>query len=160
MATCAKSSECRHAGLLCRGGRNIVNDKRAGAPMVTVGSAMKMPHGSKFPPSRSGSLKVYMAGLLRSLFRGQQHSSGWIFHGAFAALARGPRRGATDQDAVALLKWAETYWNRQMPSSFAGHSRMFANFASTKFRLETRNRRLYCSLTYVLATQSKKLGRS
>jgi hypothetical protein len=101
-----------------------------------------------------------MAGLLRSLFRGQQHSSGWIFHGAFAALARGPRRGATDQDAVALLKWAETYWNRQMPSSFAGHSRMFANFASTKFRLETRNRRLYCSLTYVLATQSKKLGRS
>ena len=160
MATCAKSSECRHAGLLCRGGRNIVNDKRAGAPMVTVGSAMKMPHGSKFPPSRSGSLKVYMAGLLRSLFRGQQHSSGWIFHGAFAALARGPRRGATDQDALALLKWAETYWNRQMPSSFAGHSRMFANFASTKFRLETRNRRLYCSLTYMLATQSKKLGRS
>jgi hypothetical protein len=50
-------------------------------------------------------------------------------------LARGPRRGATDQDAVALLKWAETYWNRQTPSSFAGHSRMFANFPSTKFRL-------------------------
>ncbi len=32
----------------------------------------------------SGSLKVYMAGLLTSLFRGQRHSSGWIFHGAFA----------------------------------------------------------------------------
>ena len=32
-----------------------------------------------------------------------------------------------------LLKWAETYWNRQTPSSFAG-----ANFPSTKFRLETR----------------------
>ena len=77
-----------------------------------------------------------MAGL--PLFQGQQHSSGWIFHGAFAALARGPRRGATDQDAVALLKWAETYWNRQTPSSFAGHSRVFANFPSTKFRLETR----------------------
>src|SRR5213080_367989 len=30
-------------------------------------------------------LKVYMAGLLTSLFRGQQHSFGWIFHGAFAA---------------------------------------------------------------------------
>jgi len=45
MATCAKSSECRHAGLLCRGGRNIVNDKRRRRPMVTVGSAMKMPHG-------------------------------------------------------------------------------------------------------------------
>ena len=53
-------------------------------------------------------------------------------------LARSPRRGATDQDTVELLKWAETYWNRQTPSSFAGHSRMFANFASTKFRLETR----------------------
>src|SRR4029077_15835907 len=36
MATCAKSSECRHAGLLCRGGRNIVNDKRAGAPMLDM----------------------------------------------------------------------------------------------------------------------------
>ena len=28
----------------------------------------------------------------------------------------------------------------------------YTNFASTKFRLETRNRRLYCLLTYVLAT--------
>ena len=53
-------------------------------------------------------------------------------------LARSPRRGATDQDTVELLTWAETYWNRQTPSSFAGHSRMFANFPSTKFRLETR----------------------
>ena len=26
-------------------------------------------------------------------------------------LARGPRRGATDQDGAELLKWAETYWN-------------------------------------------------
>src|SRR6476659_10308892 len=51
-------------------------------------------------------------------------------------LARSPRRGATDQDTVELLKWAETYWNRQTPSSFAAHSRMFANFPSTKFRLE------------------------
>src|SRR6266436_8697460 len=48
-------------------------------------------------------------------------------------LARGPRRGATDQDDVELLKWAETYWNRQTPSSFADHSRMFANFPGTKF---------------------------
>jgi len=53
-------------------------------------------------------------------------------------LARSPRRGATDQDTVELLKWAETYWNRQTSSSFAGHSRMFNNFPSTKFRLETR----------------------
>jgi hypothetical protein len=47
-------------------------------------------------------------------------------------------RTATDQDTVELLKWAETYWNRQTPSSFAAHSRMFNNFSSTKFRLETR----------------------
>src|SRR5712692_576848 len=53
-------------------------------------------------------------------------------------LARGPRRGATDQDAVELLNWAETYWNRQTSSSFAGHSQMFNNFAGTKFRLENR----------------------
>jgi hypothetical protein len=53
-------------------------------------------------------------------------------------LARGPRRGATDRDAVELLKWAGTYWNRQTASSFAGHSRMFNNFPRTKFRLENR----------------------
>ena len=53
-------------------------------------------------------------------------------------LARDPRRGATDQDTVELLKWAETYWNWQTSSSFAGHSRMFNNFPSTKFRLENR----------------------
>jgi hypothetical protein len=39
---------------------------------------------------------------------------------------------------VELLKWAETYWNRQTSSSFAGHSRMFNNFASTRFRLANR----------------------
>ena len=53
-------------------------------------------------------------------------------------LARDPRRGATDQDTVELLNWAETYWIRQTTSSFAGHSRMFNNFASTKLRLENR----------------------
>jgi adenylate kinase family enzyme len=53
-------------------------------------------------------------------------------------LARGPRRGATDQDGAGLLKWAQTYWNRQTSSSFAGHSRMFTNFPRTKFRLENR----------------------
>jgi ABC-type antimicrobial peptide transport system ATPase subunit len=39
---------------------------------------------SKFPHSRSGLLKAYMAGLPRSLFPGQRHSFGWMFHGAFA----------------------------------------------------------------------------
>jgi adenylate kinase family enzyme len=29
-------------------------------------------------------IEVYMAGLPTSLFPGQRHSSGWIFHGAFA----------------------------------------------------------------------------
>ena len=53
-------------------------------------------------------------------------------------LARGPRRGATDQDTVELLKWAETYWNRPTSSSFAGHARMFNDFPSTKIRLENR----------------------
>ena len=53
-------------------------------------------------------------------------------------LARRPRRGATEQDGVELLKWAETYWNRQTSSSFAGHSRIFNNFSGTKFRLENR----------------------
>jgi hypothetical protein len=37
-------------------------------------------------------------------------------------LARGPRRGATDRDDVELLKWAETYWNRQTPSSYKSAS--------------------------------------
>jgi adenylate kinase family enzyme len=53
-------------------------------------------------------------------------------------LARGPRRGATDQDTAELLKWAETYWNRQMSSSFAGHLHVFNNFPRTKFRLKNR----------------------
>jgi adenylate kinase family enzyme len=53
-------------------------------------------------------------------------------------LARGQRRGATDRDTADLITWAEAYWNRQTPSSFAGHSRMFNDFPGTKFRLENR----------------------
>src|SRR5438128_11425546 len=41
---------------------------------------------SKFPPSHSGSLKAYMAGLLRPLFQWHPHSFRWIFHGPFAVL--------------------------------------------------------------------------
>jgi adenylate kinase family enzyme len=55
-----------------------------------------------------------------------------------ALLARGPRRGATPDDAAELMTWAEAYWTRQTPSSFAGHSRMFEDFAGTKLRLESR----------------------
>jgi adenylate kinase family enzyme len=53
-------------------------------------------------------------------------------------LARGLRRGATSHDAAELMKWAEAYWTRQTPSSFAGHSKMFSDFAGAKLRLESR----------------------
>jgi len=53
-------------------------------------------------------------------------------------LARGLRRGATGRDAADLMKWAEAYWRRQTPSSFAGHSKMFNDFCGTKLRLESR----------------------
>ena len=53
-------------------------------------------------------------------------------------LARGPRRGATSRDAAELMKWAEAYWTRQTPSSFAGHSKMFNDFSRAKLRLESR----------------------
>src|SRR4051794_38091409 len=53
-------------------------------------------------------------------------------------LARGLRPGATDHDAAELMKWTEAYWTRQMPSSFAGHSKLFNDFPGTKFRLESR----------------------
>lgn len=53
-------------------------------------------------------------------------------------LARGLRRGATTQDAAELIKWAEAYWTRQTPSSFAGHSKMFNDFSGVKLRLQSR----------------------
>jgi hypothetical protein len=53
-------------------------------------------------------------------------------------LARGLRRGATTQDAAELIKWAEAYWTRQTPSSFAGHSEMFNDFSGIKLRLQSR----------------------
>ena len=53
-------------------------------------------------------------------------------------LARGLRRGATSHDAADLMKWAEAYWTRQTPSSFAGHSKLFKDFSGTKLRLESR----------------------
>jgi hypothetical protein len=53
-------------------------------------------------------------------------------------LARGLRRGATSRDAAYLMKWAEAYWSRQTPSSFAGHSKLFNDFSRAKLRLENR----------------------
>lgn len=45
---------------------------------------------------------------------------------------RGLRRGATDQDHAQLLEWAEAYWDRKTPSSFAGHLRIFESFSGEK----------------------------
>jgi adenylate kinase family enzyme len=53
-------------------------------------------------------------------------------------LARGLRRGATSRDAADLMKWAEAYWSRQTPSSYAGHFKMFEDFSGAKLRLESR----------------------
>jgi adenylate kinase family enzyme len=54
-------------------------------------------------------------------------------------VARGPRRGATPQDQAELLAWAEAYWTRTTPSSFAGHARLFASSSSAKHRLTNRD---------------------
>ncbi|HEX3971373.1 MAG TPA: hypothetical protein VHX19_08615 [Stellaceae bacterium] len=54
-------------------------------------------------------------------------------------IARGPRRGATAQDEAALHAWAEAYWTRTTPSSFAGHARMFGAYAGAKQRLTSRD---------------------
>jgi adenylate kinase family enzyme len=53
-------------------------------------------------------------------------------------LARGVRRGATSRDTAELMKWAEAYWDRRTPSSFAGHSKMFNDFSVAKLRLVNR----------------------
>ena len=50
-------------------------------------------------------------------------------------VARGLRRGATQADFDALLKWAEAYWERTTPSSFSGHLAMFETFPGHKLRL-------------------------
>ena len=53
-------------------------------------------------------------------------------------LARGQRRGGTEVDFSELLKWAEAYWDRQTPTSFAGHQRLFEGFSAAKFRIRAR----------------------
>lgn len=54
-------------------------------------------------------------------------------------LARGQRRGGTATEFADLLKWAEAYWDRTTPSSFAGHARLYEAFAGIKQRLQTRD---------------------
>jgi adenylate kinase family enzyme len=53
-------------------------------------------------------------------------------------LARGQRRDGTAADFAELLKWAEAYWNRQTPTSFKGHQRLFEAFSAAKLRMRNR----------------------
>lgn len=55
-----------------------------------------------------------------------------------ALTSRGSRRGSGQAEFKALLAWAEAYWERQSPSSFAGHQRIFTSFAGKKNRLCSR----------------------
>ena len=51
---------------------------------------------------------------------------------------RGPWKGASADEHEAFLHWAEAYWQRQTPSSFAGHLTLFESFAEAKLRLRSR----------------------
>jgi adenylate kinase family enzyme len=53
-------------------------------------------------------------------------------------LARGQRRDGTEADFAELLKWAEAYWDRQTPTSFKGHRRLFEAFSAAKLRIQAR----------------------
>ena len=53
-------------------------------------------------------------------------------------LAGGQRRGGTEADFSELLKWAEAYWDRQTPTSFEGHRRLFEGFIAAKLRIRAR----------------------
>jgi adenylate kinase family enzyme len=67
--------------------------------------------------------------------------------------ARGQQRGGTEEDFADLLRWAEAYWHRQTSSSFAGHLRLFTNFAGTKARLHDREQ-----ISHLLAQLSAATG--
>lgn len=54
-------------------------------------------------------------------------------------LARGLRRGMRQSDQDALLAWAQDYWTRMTPSSFAGHERLYRMFDGSKVHLCTRD---------------------
>jgi hypothetical protein len=55
-------------------------------------------------------------------------------------LARGQRRGGTEAEFSELLKWAQAYWDRQTPTSFKGHQRLFEAFSGTKLRIQSRKK--------------------
>jgi adenylate kinase family enzyme len=55
-----------------------------------------------------------------------------------ALLGRGMRGGGTEVEFAKLVVWAEAYWERQTPSSFAGHLRLFETFHGAKLRFRER----------------------
>jgi adenylate kinase family enzyme len=52
---------------------------------------------------------------------------------------RGPWKEASAEQHEAFLQWAEAYWQRMTPTSFAGHQALFEGFAKTKIRLRQRS---------------------
>ena len=54
-------------------------------------------------------------------------------------LARGLRRDMKPSDQDALLAWAQDYWTRTTPSSFAGHERLYRMFEGNKAHLRARD---------------------
>lgn len=52
---------------------------------------------------------------------------------------RGPWRGASAEEHADFLAWAEAYWTRQTPSSFAGHLALSDGFGGFKLRLQSRD---------------------
>ena len=52
-------------------------------------------------------------------------------------IARGPM-GVSDTEFDDLLTWAQAYFNRQTPSSHAGHAKIFADFTGEKIVLKRR----------------------
>ena len=53
-------------------------------------------------------------------------------------LARGQRRGGTEAEFAALMQWAQAYWQRRTPSSYAGHLQLFEGFGGARRRFQNR----------------------
>jgi adenylate kinase family enzyme len=53
--------------------------------------------------------------------------------------ARGPWRDAAREAYADFLQWAEDYWRRKTPSSFAGHLALYEGFDRFKLRLHDRS---------------------
>lgn len=51
---------------------------------------------------------------------------------------RGPWKSGTPEQYADFLQWADDYWTRTTPSSYAGHLALFESFAGVKWRLRSR----------------------